>query len=376
MARPGPAERPHGDSSTPRRSIGRVRNPSPAASARPDGVLGAGEAMRRREFIAFVGCTAAAWPLPTRAEQSTVPLIGFLNAASPQPFANYVAGFRAGLKETGYVDGRNVAIEFRWAEGHYDRLPEMAADLVRRKVVVLAATGGAPSITAAKAATTTIPIVFTIGSDPVQLGFVSSLSRPGGNITGVNLFVTAMESKRLGLLRALIPGVQLIAVLLNPNRQNYARQNYARQKTDVEEAAHAIDQQIHFLSASNESEIDAAFATAAELRAGAMLVAGDPFFNSQRDKIIALAARHAIPAIYEQREHALAGGLMSYGTNLSEGYRQAGVYAGRILKGEKPGDLPVVQSSKFEFIINLKTAKALGIEVPPNLSAEADEIIE
>jgi ABC-type uncharacterized transport system substrate-binding protein len=252
----------------------------------------------------------------------------------------------------------------------------MAADLVRRKVVVLAATGGAPSITAAKAATTTIPIVFTIGSDPVQLGFVSSLSRPGGNITGVNLFVTAMESKRLGLLRALIPGVQLIAVLLNPNRQNYARQNYARQKTDVEEAAHAIDQQIHFLSASNESEIDAAFATAAELRAGAMLVAGDPFFNSQRDKIIALAARHAIPAIYEQREHALAGGLMSYGTNLSEGYRQAGVYAGRILKGEKPGDLPVVQSSKFEFIINLKTAKALGIEVPPNLSAEADEIIE
>jgi putative ABC transport system substrate-binding protein len=332
--------------------------------------------MRRREFIAFVGSTAVAWPLPARAEQSTVPLIGFLNAASPQPFANYVAGFRAGLKETGYVDGRNVAIEFRWAEGHYDRLPEMAADLVRRKVVVLAATGGAPSITAAKAATTTIPIVFTIGSDPVQLGFVSSLSRPGGNITGVNLFVTAMESKRLGLLRALIPGVQLIAVLLNPNRQNYARQNFARQKTDVEEAAHAIDQQIHFLSASNESEIDAAFATAAELRAGAMLVAGDPFFNSQRDKIIALAARHAIPAIYEQREHALAGGLMSYGTNLSEGYRQAGVYAGRILKGEKPGDLPVVQSSKFEFIINLKTAKALGIEVPPNLSAEADEIIE
>jgi putative tryptophan/tyrosine transport system substrate-binding protein len=199
-----------------------------------------------------------------------MPVIGFLNSASPQPFANYVSGFRNGLKQTGYIDGQNVTIEFRWAEGHYDRLPEMAADLVRRKVVVLAATGGAPSITAAKAATTTIPIVFTIGSDPVQLGFVSSLSRPGGNITGVNLFVTAMESKRLGLLRALIPGVQLIAVLLNPNRQNYARQNYARQKTDVEEAAHAIDQQIHFLSASNESEIDAAFATAAELRAGAM----------------------------------------------------------------------------------------------------------
>jgi len=327
--------------------------------------------MRRREFIAFVGGTAAAWLLPARAEQSTVPVIGFLNAASPRPFANYVAGFRAGLKETGYVDGQNVAIEFRWAEGHYDLLPEMAADLVRRKVAVLAATGGAPSITAAKATTTTIPIVFTIGTDPARAGFVSSLSRPGGNITGVNLFVVAMESKRLGLLRALIPGVQLIAVLLNPNRQTYAQQ-----KSDVEEAAHAIGQQVHLLSASNETEIDAAFATAVQLRAGAMLVTGDPFFSSQHDKIIALAARHAIPAIYEQREHALAGGLMSYGTNLSEGYHQAGVYAGRILKGEKPGDLPVVQSSKFELVINLKTAKALGIEIPPNLSAEADEIIE
>jgi putative ABC transport system substrate-binding protein len=222
---------------------------------------------------------------------------------------------------------------------------------------------------AAKAATATIPIVFTTGSDPVQLGFVTSLGRPGGNITGVNFFGSAMESKRLGLLRAVVPGVQLIAVLLNPNRQSY-------QKRDVEEAAHAIDQQIELLSASNESEIDAAFATATQLRAGAMLVSGDPFFNSQHAKIVALAARHAIPAIYEQREHALAGGLMSYGTNLSEAYRQAGVYAGRILKGEKPGDLPVVQSTKFEFVINLKTAKALGIEVPPNLSAQADEIIE
>jgi putative tryptophan/tyrosine transport system substrate-binding protein len=238
-------------------------------------------------------------------------------------------------------------------------------------VAVLVSTGGTSSITAAKAATTTIPIVFTTGSDPVRLGLVTSLSRPGGNITGVNFFVTQMESKRLGLLRALIPGVQLIAVLLNPNIPVYARQ-----KTDVEEAAHAFGQQIHLLSASNESEIDAAFATAMQLRAGAMLVGADPFFNSQRDKIVGLAARYSIPAIYEQREHALAGGLMSYGTNLSEGYRQAGVYAGRILKGEKPGDLPVAQSSKFEFIINLKTAKALGIEVPPNLSAEADEIIE
>jgi len=333
-------------------------------------VLGAVEAMRRREFIAFVGCTAAAWPLAARAE-SAMPVIGFLNSASSQPFANYVASFRAGLKTTGYVDGQNVVIEFRWAEGHYDRLPEMAADLVRRKVAVLVSTGGSPSITAAKAATTTIPIVFTTGSDPVRLGLVTSLSHPGGNITGVDFFITQMESKRLGLLRALVPGVQLIAVLLNPNQPIYARQ-----KTDVEEAAHATGQQIHLLSASNESEIDAAFATAMQLRAGAMLVGADPFLNSQRDKIVALAARHAIPAIYEQREHALAGGLMSYGTNLSEAYRQAGVYTGRILKGEKPGDLPVVQSTKFEFVINLKTAKALGIEVPPNLSAEADEIIE
>jgi putative ABC transport system substrate-binding protein len=327
--------------------------------------------MRRREFIAFVGCTAATWPLPARAEQSAAPVIGFLNSASPEPFANYVAGFRAGLIETGYVDGQNVAIEFHWAEGHYDRLPEMAADLVRRKVAVLVATGGGPSVMAAKAATATIPIVFTTGSDPIQLGFVTSLSRPGGNITGVNLFLSAMESKRLGLLRALLPGVQLIAVLLNPNRPDHAEQ-----MRQVQEAAAAVGQQIHILLASNASAIDAAFATAVQLRAGAILISSDPFFNSQRDKIIALAARHAIPAIYELRDYARAGGLMTYGTNISDGYRQAGIYAGRILKGEKPGDLPVVQSTKFEFVINLKTAKALGIEVPPNLSAEADEIIE
>ncbi|HYA29866.1 MAG TPA: ABC transporter substrate-binding protein, partial [Acidobacteriota bacterium] len=262
-------------------------------------------------------------------------------------------------------------IEFRWAEGHYDRLPGMAADLVRRKVAVLVATGGAPSVVAAKAATSTIPIVFTAGVDPVRQGFVTSLSRPGGNITGVNLFVTVLEGKRLGLLRALVPGVQLIAVLFNPNRPNHADE-----VREVQEAARALGQQIHILLASNESAINAAFASAMQLHAGAMLVGSDAFFNSQRDKIIALAARHSIPTIYEQRDFALAGGLMSYGTNLANGYRQVGVYVGRILKGEKPGDLPVVQSTKFEFVINLKTAKALGIEVPPNLSAEADEIIE
>ena len=217
----------------------------------------------------------------------------------------------------------------------------------------------------------TIPIVFTSGVDPIHAGFVTSLSHPGGNLTGVNLFVTTMEGKRLGLLRALVPGVQLIAVLLNPNRPDHTEH-----LSGVQEAASAVGQQIDILLASNESAIDAAFASAVQLHAGAMLVGSDPFFNSQRNKIIALAAQHAIPAIYEQREHALAGGLMSYGTNLSDGYRQAGIYVGRILKGEKPGDLPVVQSTKFEFVINLKTAKALGIEVPPNLSAEADEIIE
>jgi len=334
------------------------------------GLFGDGH-MRRRDFIKVVAGSAAAWPLRARAQQSPLPVIGFLNSGLPQPFENYVAGFRAGLKEAGYIDGQNVTIEYRWAEGQYDRLPEMAADLVRHKVAVVVATGGAPSAVAAKAATSTIPIVFTIGVDPIRLGLVASLSRPGGNITGIYLFSAALEGKRLGLLRALVPGVQLIAVLLNPNGPDHAGQ-----MREVQEAARAIGQQIHIALASNESAINAAFATAVQLRAGAMLVGGDPFLNSQRDKIVALAARHAIPAIYEWREHALAGGLMSYGTNLSDGYRQAGVYVGRILKGEKPGDLPVVQSTKFEFVINLKTAKALGIEVPPNLSAEADEIIE
>ena len=337
----------------------------------PDVVLGAGEAMRRREFIVFVGCTAAAWPLAARAEQqSSMPVIGFLNGASPQPFANYVSGFRAGLKETGHIDGQNVTIEFRWAEGHNDRLPDLAADLVRRQVAVLVS-NGTPSVTAAKAATSTIPIVFTIAVDPVQLGLVTSLSRPGGNITGVNFLSAAMESKRFGLLRALVPGVQLTAVLLNPNRPDHADQT-----RQVQDAAAVTGQQIHIVLASDESAIDAAFATAVQLRAGAMLVGADPFFNSQRDKIIALAAGHSIPAIYEQREFARAGGLISYGTSFSDAYRQVGVYAGRILKGEKPLDLPVMQSTKFELVINLKTAKALGIEVPPNLSAEADEIIE
>ncbi|MGB9044200.1 MAG: ABC transporter substrate-binding protein [Pseudolabrys sp.] len=327
--------------------------------------------MQRRKFITLIGGAAAAWPLAARAQQTVLPVVGFLNSASPLPWENYVAGFRAGLKEAGFVDGQNVTIEFRWAEGHYDKLPGLAADLVRRKVAVLVATGGAPSVVAAKAATSTIPIVFTSGSDPVRSGFVTSLNRPGGNTTGVNFFVVVLEGKRLGLLRALIPGVQLIAVLLNPNRPDHA--NEVR---EVQEAARAIGQQIHILLASSESAINAAFATATQLHAGALLVGTDAFFNSQRDKIVALAARHSIPTVYEQRDFALAGGLMSYGTNLANGYRQAGAYVGRILKGEKPGDLPVVQSTKFEFVINLKTAKALGLTVPEGLLNAADEVIE
>jgi putative ABC transport system substrate-binding protein len=326
--------------------------------------------MRRRDFITLLG-GAASWPLAAHAQQSAVPVVGFLNSASPSAWKPYLEAFRQGVNEAGYVEGRTVAIEYRWAEGQYERLPSLAADLVRRKVAVIVATGGTPPALAAKAATKTIPIVFTIGADPVKLGLVASLNRPGGNVTGVNQFVSQMEGKRLGLLREVVPSAALIAVLLNPTNPNAATQ-----LKDVQEAARALGQQIHILHASSEAELEAAFATAREVGCGGLLVAADPFFNSRRTYIIALAARHAIPAIYEQREHALAGGLMSYGTNLSDGYRQVGIYTGRILKGEKPADLPVAQAIKFEFIINLTTAKALGIVVPPMLSARADEVIE
>ena len=327
--------------------------------------------MRRREFITLIGGAAAAWPLAAQAQQPAMPVVGFLNGASPGPWANLVAAFRNGLKESGYVEGQSVAIEYRWAEGKYDKLPELAADLVHRGVSVIAATGGSVSVLAAKAVTMTIPIVFSIGIDPVRRGLVASLNRPGGNLTGVMLLNPELGGKQLGLLRETVPTATLIAVLLNPNSPVAEYElNY------IQQAARYIKQEIHILHAQDEREIDAAFATMIQLGAGALLVGADPFFNSRRDQLVALAARHRIPAIYEEREYAAAGGLMSYGTSFAEAYRQVGLYTGRILKGEKPADLPVVQSSKFEFVINLKTAKALGLDVPLQLQQRADEVIE
>jgi putative tryptophan/tyrosine transport system substrate-binding protein len=325
--------------------------------------------VRRREFIALIGGAAVAWPVAARAQQ--VPVVGFLATTSPAPFAHLVAGFRRGLQEAGFLEGRNVAVEFRWAEGRYDQVPALAADLVQRQVAVIVTTGGETSAVAAKAATKTIPIVFNTGTDPVRLGLVTSLARPGGNATGVNIFTTELAEKRLGLLHDLIPAASTIAVLLNPN---FAPAVVNLQESEV--AARAAGRTVVAFHASRDDEIETAFARIIQMRPGALLVGSDPFFNSRREQIVALAARHAIPAIYEWREFAQAGGLMSYGTSLIEAYRQQGVYAGRILKGEKPADLPVVQLSKFELIINLITAKTLGLTFPPGLLAIADEVIE
>jgi putative ABC transport system substrate-binding protein len=325
--------------------------------------------MNRRQFIALLGGAAVAWPVAARAQQ--VPVVGFLATTSPAPFAHLVAGFRRGLQEAGFLEGRNVAIEYRWAEGRYDQVPALAADLVQRQVAVIVTTGGETSAVAAKAATKTIPIVFNTGTDPVRLGLVTSLARPGGNATGVNIFTTELAEKRLGLLHDLIPAASTIAVLLNPN---FAPAVVNLQESEV--AARAAGRTVVAFHASRDDEIETAFARIIQMRPGALLVGSDPFFNSRREQIVALAARHAIPAIYEWREFAQAGGLMSYGTSLIEAYRQQGVYAGRILKGEKPADLPVVQLSKFELIINLITAKTLGLTFPPGLLAIADEVIE
>jgi putative ABC transport system substrate-binding protein len=328
--------------------------------------------MRRREFISLLGGGAvASWPLAARAQQSAMPVIGFLSGALPGPYAPFAAAFHRGLKEIGYVEGVNTAIEYRWAEGEVDRLPALAAELVRRQVTVISATGGVSSALAAKAVTTTIPIVFIASEDPVKVGLVASLGRPGGNATGVNFFVAELGSKQLGLLHELVPAAVRIGLLVNPR----APQTELATR-DVAAAASAIGLQIAVVEASDSPEIEAAFRTLVRNRADALVVGPDPYFASRRLQLATLATRHAIPAVYNIREYAEAGGLMSYGTSQMEAYRQVGIYTGKILKGVKPADLPVVQSTKFELVINLPTARALGVEVPPTLLARADEVIE
>ena len=326
--------------------------------------------MRRREFLGVLG-GGAAWPLTARAQQSAMPVVGFLSGQSPDTFAPYAVAFRQGLQEAGYVVGQNVAIEYRWAEGHVERLPIMAADLVRQQVQVIAATGGVAPARAAKAATTTIPIVFNSGDDPVSAGLVSSLNRPGGNLTGVSWFNVEVVAKRLALLHELVPASTIMGILLNPSNPESAPQT-----TTALEAARALGRQLIVVNANTTDEIDAAFTALVQQRAGALVVASGPFFVNRRDQIIALAARHAIGTSFSGREPSAAGGLMSYGNNLADAYRRNAIYVGKILKGDKPGELPVDRSTKFELVINLKTAKALGITIPPTLLARADEVIE
>ena len=326
--------------------------------------------MQRREFITLLGGVAA-WPFAARAQQPAMPVIGYLSTRAPDESAHLLAAFRRGLAENGFVEGQNVRVEYRWALGEYDRLPAQAAELVHRPVAVLAATGGEPAALAAMAATATIPVVATFAADPVKQGLIGSLSRPGKNVTGISNLATTLEAKRLGLLHELVPQAAKIGVLLNP-----ALSTAANQLNDLQEAARTIGLQLHILRASTDGEIDAAFESVAQNRIPALAMAGDPFFNSRRDKLVALAARHAVPSMYSFRDYAVAGGLMSYGIDLPDVYRQIGVYVGRILKGAKPADMPVEQPTKFEFVINLKTAKALGITVPAGLISFADEVIE
>jgi ABC-type uncharacterized transport system substrate-binding protein len=326
--------------------------------------------MQRRGFITLLGGAAATWPLAARAQQKAMPVIGYLNTGSPDTNPPLLAAFRQGLSETGYVEGQNLAIEYRWAEGHYDRLPALAADLVGRKVDLIMA-GSPPSALAAKSATSTIPIVFRGGADPVGDGLVASLARPRGNLTGVGFGGADLTAKRLELLSELVPRAGVIALLVNPNVSN--AEHVIR---DVEEGARTKGLQLHVLKAGSESEIDTAFASLVQLHAGALVVGADPFLSNRREQLVALASRHAVPAIYAWREFAASGGLISYGPSLTVGFRLIGIYAGKILKGAKPSDLLVQQPTKFELVINIKTAKSLGLTVPPTLLAQADDVIE
>jgi ABC-type uncharacterized transport system substrate-binding protein len=323
---------------------------------------------RRREFITLLGGAAATWPLGAQAQQPVIPVVGLLSARS-RALAE-VAAIQQGLAENGYVEGRNVAIEYRWADGAFDRLPAMAADLVQHRVAVIIATG-LTSATAAKAATVTIPLVFLAADDPVKFGLVASLSRPGGNATGLNLLTSEMTTKRLELVRELLPTAAVVAVLVNPRSPEAEPQ-----LRDLQDAARAIGQQLQILNASSEAEVDAAFTTLMNQRNTTLLVTNDPLFTSRRDQLVALAAGHAVPTVYDRRSYAAAGGLMSYGTDYLDGYRKLGIYTCKILNGAKPADLPVEQSTRFELVINLKTARALGVDVPPTLLARADEVIE
>jgi putative ABC transport system substrate-binding protein len=326
--------------------------------------------MRRREFITLLG-GAVASPLAARAQQPALPVIGFMSGRSPEDSTHLVAAFRQGLAENGFVEGQTVAIEFRWAHGDYDRLPALAADLVSRKVAVLVGVGGDVSAVVATKATRTIPVVFGMGGDPVKAGLVASFNRPGGNVTGYTVLTSEMESKRLGLMRELVPGVSLIGILVNPQLPATVQE-----LADLEPAAKGVNQQLFVARADNDAELDTALASFVQQRVGAFLVTSAPFFDTRMNRIVSFAAQNRLPAIYQFREYAVAGGLISYGPNIVESYRNGGAYVGRILKGEKPADLPVLQPTKFDFVINLKTAKALGLTVPPTLLAEAGEVIE
>jgi putative ABC transport system substrate-binding protein len=326
----------------------------------------------RRELVALLGGAAAAWPIMVRAQQPAMPMVGFLDPRSPEANADRVGAFRQGLKDAGYVEGENVAIDYRWAENQMDRLPELAAELVRRRVAVIAASGGPDTAFAAKMSTTVIPIVFAVGDDPVRLGLVASLARPGGNLTGINFFVSELAAKRLELLRQLVPTATRVAVLVNPTEATLTESTLR----DVEAVARVVGLQIKVLNASTSREIDMAFETIGRERPDALFVGTDPFFVSRRVQLAQLTTLHKVPAIYALRQYAESGGLMSYGASLTDTYRQMGAYAGRLLKGAKPADLPVVQASKFELVVNAQTARMLGLTVPPSLLAVADEVIE